>query len=397
MNLVRNNNFQILNSRMSVNNNNNNPQQENLRYEEEEDSFNLLENLNKSLNKDLSQSVLQLVQCFICYNQAVEPKNCPKCNNFACSKCLETYFGNQRAKKCPFCKQVVELKELKKNDIISKIEKILNKCESEKNKINELENLIVEKRAVWEDQAKNINGILERIFIYQESLEEYRRGYELFFINCQKVVQKTFEDYKKKTEELVNSLLGFNKLANESIVMYNKISEKNQNNFYNDKNIKTLVNEILNLERKHFNEKNNEETDKFLNTPIKILPLINHYHIREMRINKNDIIKFSKLNTTGFNYKIGNYKLLFTFNIKNGYNALCQFSFITKKNMNACFFVTQNKIAQNGEQSVIPMNLIKNENNEYSYECLIPFDELEFNENNSCFRVKTDVIIFDIQ
>ena len=36
MDLVRNNNFQILNSRLSLNNNNN--RQENLRYEEE-DSF----------------------------------------------------------------------------------------------------------------------------------------------------------------------------------------------------------------------------------------------------------------------------------------------------------------------------------------------------------------------
>ena len=187
MDLVRNNNFQILNSRLSLNNNNN--RQENLRYEEE-DSFSILKSLNESLNKDLSQSVLELVKCFICYNQAIDPKSCPKCNNFACSKCLEMYFGNQRAKKCPICKQKIELKELKKNDIIYRVEQILNKCESGKNKINELQNLIEEKKIVWEDQTKNINNILEKIFRYQESLQEYKREYELFFMNCQKVVEK---------------------------------------------------------------------------------------------------------------------------------------------------------------------------------------------------------------
>ena len=115
MNLIRNSNFQILNSRNSVHNNLNQP--ENNRYEEEEDSFSLLKNLNDSLNKDLSQSVFELVKCFICYNQAINPLSCPKCNNFACTKCLEMYFGNQRGKKCPICKQVIEIKELKKNEI----------------------------------------------------------------------------------------------------------------------------------------------------------------------------------------------------------------------------------------------------------------------------------------
>ncbi len=390
MDLVRNNNFQILNSRLSLNNNNN--RQENLRYEEE-DSFSILKSLNESLNKDLSQSVLELVKCFICYNQAIDPKSCPKCNNFACSKCLEMYFGNQRAKKCPICKQKIELKELKKNDIIYRVEQILNKCESGKNKINELQNLIEEKKIVWEDQTKNINNILEKIFRYQESLQEYKREYELFFMNCQKVVEKTFEDYSKKTEELVNSLLCFNKLANESIVMYDNISKKNQNNYYNEKNIKSLVNELLNLERKHFNDKNNEETYKFLNTPIKIMPFINQYHIREMRINKNDIMKFQKINTTGFNYKIGNYKLKYSFD--NEYNTKCEFSFTLKNKMNACFFVTQNKITQNGEQTVYPMKLINNENNIFNYECNISFDELMTDQN--CCRIKTDIIVFDIQ
>ena len=395
MNLIRNNNFQILNSRNSLQNNINN-QPENNRYEEDEDSFSILKNLNESLNKDLTQSVLELVKCFICYNPVVEPLSCPKCNNFACNKCLQLYFGNQRAKKCPLCKQNIELKELKKNEIISEIEKIINKSESQKNKIDELAALIDEKKNLWENQTNNINSILNRIFKYQETLEEYRTEYEIFFSNCQKVIQKTFEDYMKKTEELVNSLLSYNKLATESIIMYDKMSQKNKDNYYNDKNIKDMINEIISLERKHFNEKNNEETDKFLNSPIKIVPNINLYHVKEMTITKNDIIKFRKISKKGIHFKIGDFQVVYSLNINDGYKTICEFSFTLKNKMNACFFVSQNKITKNGEQTVYPMKLIKNDNNNFVFECYMTFDELN-SDNQSWLKLKTDVLVFYVQ
>ena len=393
MDLIRNNNFQILNSRNSVPNNINHP--ENKRYEEE-DSFTLLKSLNESLNKDLSQSVFELVKCFICYNPVVEPLSCPKCNNFACKKCLEMYFGNQRGKKCPICKQNIEQKELKKNEIIAKVEQILDKCESEKNKIDELAALIEEKKNSWEDQANDINTILNRIFKYQETLEEYKNEYELFFLNCQKVIQKTFQDYQTKTEELVKSLLSYNKMANDSIALYQSIYKKNKDNYYNDKNIKNMINEILSMERNHFNDKNHEETEKFLNSPIKIVPSINLFHIKEMRITKNDVIKFDNITKTGIHYKVGDFKLLYSFNIENGFKANCELSFTVKNKMNSCFYITQNKISQNGEQTVYPMKLTKNENYNFMYECYITFDEFEL-DNQNYITLKTDVLAFYIQ
>ena len=397
INLIRNSNFQILNSRNSMANNINNINMpENNRYEEEGDSFNILKSLNESLNKDLSQSVFDLVKCFICYGPVVNPLSCPKCNNFACSKCLEMYFGNQRGKKCPICKQNIELKQLKKNELISKVEDILNKCDSEKNKIEELSALIEEKKNLWENQANNINGILNRIFKYQENLEEYKKEYQLFFLNCQKVIEKTFEDYLKKTEDLVKSLLSFNKMANESVIICDKISKKNRKDNYNEKNIRDMINEIMNLERKHFNDKNHEETEKFLNSPIKILPLINQFHIKDMRITKNDVIKFKKITKKGIHYKIGDFLISYSFDIEDGYKTICEFTFTINKNMNACFFVTQNKISQNGEQNVCPMKLTKKENNNFLYECFLPIEEFDINDQNY-INIKTDVLAFYIQ
>ena len=390
MNFIRNDNFQILNAPNSVPNNLN--QQENNRYGEE-DSFFLLKNLNESLNKDLSQSVLDLVKCFICYNQVDDPLSCPKCNNFACKKCLELYFGNQRSKKCPMCKQTIAMKELKKNDIISEVEKILNKGENKKNKIEELAALIEEKKNLWQYQADNITEILNRIFKYQESLEEYKKEYEIFFVKCQKVIEKTFEDYITKTEELVKSLLSYNKLATESIANYDMISKKNKENYYNNKNIRDMINEIVNMERKHFNDKNYEETEKFVKSPIKVVPLISQLHIKEMIITKNDVIKFPKITRTGFHYKVGDFKIIYSFNSENDYKSICEFSFNVKNNINACFLVTQNKVSKNGEQNVYTMKLIKNENNHYEYECEIPFDEFNINDQNSV-KLKTDVLTF---
>jgi hypothetical protein len=394
MNPIRNNDFQILNSRNSQSDINNN-QAENNRYEEEEekifDNFSLLNSFNESLNKDLSQSVFDLVKCFICYNQAVDPLSCPKCNNFACSKCLEMYFGNQRAKKCPLCKQIIELKELKKNEVISDVENILNKVESHKNKIEELELLIKEKKNSWENQANNINSILNRIFKYQDMLKAYKKEYQIFLVNCQDVVQNTFEKYLKKTEEITQNLLNYNKLASQSIILYNNMSKRKKD----EKNIKDLINEIVNMERKQFNNKNqsHDEIIKFLNAPIKMIPIINQYYVKEITLYEKEIKEYNKITKTGIHYKIGDFQLVYTLNINEGYKVICEFSFKVKNGMNACFLASQTKIEKDLEQTLYPMQLVKHENNEFIYECFFPIDRNELGPHK-WIKLKTDVLAF---
>ena len=394
MNPIRNNDFQILNSRNSSGDINNN-QIENNRYEEEEEkifnNFSLLNSLNESLNKDLSQSVFDLVKCFICYNQAVNPLSCPKCNNFACSKCLEMYFGNQRTKKCPLCKQVIELKELKTNEVISDVENILNKVDSNKNKIEQLELLIKEKKNSWENQANNINSILNLIFKYQDMLKAYKKEYQIFLINCQDVVQKTFEKYLKKTEEITQNLLNYNKLASQSIIMYNNMSKRKKD----EKNIKDLINEIVNMERKHFNNKNqnHDEITKFLNAPIKMIPIINQYYVKEITLYEKDIKEYTKITKTGIHYKIGDFQIVYTLNINEGYKVICEFSFKVKNGMNACFLASQTKIEKNLEQTLYPMQLVKHENNDFIYECYFPIDKNELGPHK-WIKLKTDVLAF---
>ena len=88
------------------------------------------------------------------------------------------------------------------------------------------------------------------------------------------MIDKTFEDFNKKIQNLFDSLLKYNKEVDESINKYALIDNKNQNNLYYNKYIKLLINEILALERNYFNDKTRNETKQFLNSSIKLAPSI---------------------------------------------------------------------------------------------------------------------------
>ena len=106
------------------------------------------------------------MRCFICLEPAEDPMTCPKCNNFGCKKCLESYFKNSSIKRCPLCKQDINLKELKENLIVKNIEAILNKNNNKADKVKELSDLILKKKQDLKGESKSISIILDRIFKY---------------------------------------------------------------------------------------------------------------------------------------------------------------------------------------------------------------------------------------
>ena len=222
-------------------------------------------------------------------------------------------------------------------------------------------------------------------------LKAYKKEYQIFLVNCQDVVQNTFEKYLKKTEEITQNLLNYNKLASQSIILYNNMSKRKKD----EKNIKDLINEIVNMERKQFNNKNqsHDEIIKFLNAPIKMIPIINQYYVKEITLYEKEIKEYNKITKTGIHYKIGDFQLVYTLNINEGYKVICEFSFKVKNGMNACFLASQTKIEKDLEQTLYPMQLVKHENNEFIYECFFPIDRNELGPHK-WIKLKTDVLAF---
>ena len=381
------------------NNTNNNNKDNNFPHKFSNNNLNssilFLEELNNTFKKNISQSVLDLVNCFICLSPAEEPLTCPKCNNFACKKCLEKYFGGNIEKNCPLCKRVIKLSELKENKIVKDIEEILNKDCDKKNKIEELAKLIEEKKRNWENQTSDITGLIDKILILQDDLQKYQKQYDLFIFNIKILIDKTFEDFNKKIQNLVDSLLKYNKVADESINKYALIYNKNQNNLYDNNNIKLLINEILALERNHFNVKIHNETKQFVNSSIKLIPSINLYHIKEIKLTKNLFVKDTKKTFRGNHFKVGDFNLEYTIESKKLYKALIKFEFTIKDDntKKMCFLISQFIIYKDIKEKLIPMKLVKNVGKIYNYECEVSFEEFYSLDANEV-TMKTEALIF---
>ena len=357
----------------------------------------LLNDLNDSINKNISQSVLDLVNCFICLSPVNEPLTCPKCNNFACKKCLETYFGSQSQKKCPLCKRDIKLSELKENKIVEDIENILNKKEDKVIKYNELSALIEQKKNSWVDQTNNISHLIEKIFKYQDKLQKYKKEYDIFISNSQKLIEGTFDDINKKTENLINSLLSYNIVVDKSIKQYDNIYNNTIKKNYNSSNFKQLINEILSLERKKFNTSQNSDAEQFLNTPIKVVPSINTYNVKKISFKMNNFFNSSTKDYTGNHFKIGDYNITYNFNDNKGYNIGCTLTFTVQEySKKMCFLLSQIVELKDKKEIMFPMTLLKNEGMKYYYKCTISCEEFNYLNNNDEFSVKTEALIFTI-
>lgn len=382
--------FQITLDNYEDKNNNENP------------SIDLISNdLQARLKKDITESVMNLTQCFICLSIADYPLSCPKCNNFACKECLEKYFGEENEKKCPLCNQLIKKNDLKKNKTIREIEKIIYKEDTKNNKIKELSKIVNEKKKkLWENQEQYLNNLINNVIQYQENMRQYRKKYELYIIKWKQQIDKVFAQYEKKIEKLLDLLLQYRQKNSKDLSESIKSKEK--------KNINSLVNEIVLLDRNFFNEENKKQeinykykangllediikkSNEFFITPILIMPNISNYNIEILYIDQKE---FKKGNITkkDYNVHIGNYKLQHIFDTQN-YLVKCKLLINNERDVS--FFPIQKKILDEKFYEIIPMKDISGLI-DYNYEAEFDINELK-NNSKITIRIETKVQIFSV-
>ena len=127
---------------------------------------------------------------------------------------------------------------------MTQIENIIYKDDTKANKIKELSNLYNKRKKIIED---NPNDIIDKLLKYQDN---FRKEYEIFFINWKNTIEKIFDEYDAKIKNMIDFLLKSSQIKKKDgeSTKNNEIIEKSYNN------INSLVNEILSLERKNFNE-----------------------------------------------------------------------------------------------------------------------------------------------
>ena len=368
-------------------------------------SIDLISNdLKMKLKKDISDSVMNLTQCFICLSIAEHPLSCPKCNNFACKKCLEDYFGDETEKKCPLCKSVINKNELVKNKTIREVEKILYKKDTKNHKIRELAKLYEEKKKMWGNPGEYINNLINKIIQYQENLKNYKKMYQIFLNNWKKAIYDVFKQYEKKIEDLLDLLIKYKQKSDNNINI--SINEEDK---YSNKDINSLVNEILALERKHFNEKNNINSKDLINLnknysfddlvlksnqffiePILIMPNISNYTINTLYLKKYDLKK-KNITKKDYNVHIGTYKIQYLF---DGFTYKTKCNLYIENKLDVSFFPIQKKNVDSKIYEIIPMENIP-DSNKFSYEADI--DLTEFNDiRKDEIKIDTKIQIFSV-
>ena len=360
-------------------------------------------NIQTRLKKDISDSVMNLTQCFICLSISNYPLSCPKCNNFACKDCLEKYFGEEDEKKCPLCNQIIRKSDLKRNKTIREIENIIYKEDTKNNKIKELTKIANEKRKkLWEKQEKYLDNLINNVIQYQENMKEYRKKYEIYIIKWKQQIDKVFAQYEKKVENLIDLLLKYKQKYGKDLSEPIKLKDKKE------KNINSLVNEIVSMDRSFFNEENKknennykykansllddiiQKSNEFFITPILIMPNISNYNIEILYINQKEFKK-GKINKKNYNVHIGDYQLQYMFDTKN-YLVKCKLLIINNRDVS--FFPIQKKILDEKFYEIIPMKDVSGLI-DYNYEAEFDMNELK-NNTKLTIRLEAKIQIFSV-
>ena len=360
-------------------------------------------NIQTRLKKDISDSVMNLTQCFICLSISNYPLSCPKCNNFACKDCLEKYFGEEDEKKCPLCNQIIRKNDLKRNKTIREIENIIYKEDTKNNKIKELTKIANEKRKkLWEKQEKYLDNLINNVIQYQENMREYRKKYEIYIIKWKQQIDKVFAQYEKKVENLIDLLLKYKQKYGKDLSEPIKLKDKKE------KNINSLVNEIVSMDRSFFNEENKknennykykansllddiiQKSNEFFITPILIMPNISNYNIEILYINQKEFKK-GKINKKNYNVHIGDCQLQYMFDTKN-YLVKCKLLIINNRDVS--FFPIQKKILDEKFYEIIPMKDVSGLI-DYNYEAEFDMNELK-NNTKLTIRLEAKIQIFSV-
>ena len=363
----------------------------------------LFDNITDSLDKNLSDSIMNFTQCFICLSKAEEPLTCPKCNNFACKKCLENYFKDQMYKECPLCKIEIYKLDLKPSKIIKEIENLLNLKDNKDYQIKKLNKLIKEKEEVLSDNKEiYLNNLKNKILKIQNYLKEYRKEYQSFISKWEKQIFKLFDIYENKIENLIFGLDFHTEKYKEEFSKKSKyIIDNEKGEIYKNKDEKiiSLVKKIISMDRKYFNENKDGflehfpknlviEIKTFMEKPLLIVPNVANYNIVSVDFPKDKFNKKTK-KKKDYNFHIGEYEIKYKFNSDDLYSSLCRFSY--NKDTKGIFLVIQKKIIDNKIAEIIPMQLVEKN----TYEANVKFDELT-EVGNSMIRMETTVQIFTL-
>jgi hypothetical protein len=175
-----------------------------------------------------------------------------------------------------------------------------------------------------------------------------------------------------------------------------------------EKNINSLVNEIVAMDRSFFNEENKkyennykfkansllddiiEKSNEFFITPILIMPNISNYNIEILYINQKEFKK-GKINKKNYNVHIGDYQLQYLFDTKN-YLVKCKLLIINNRDVS--FFPIQKKILDEKFYEIIPMKDISGLI-DYNYEAEFDMNELK-NNTKLTIRLEAKIQIFSV-
>ena len=257
-------------------------------------------------------------------------------------------------------------------------------------KLIDLKYMLNKKKLKSINKDNKLNDIINKLLEYEEKIINYRKEYEIFFLKCKEIIDKTFDEYERKIREVFNILFP-NIEDNEVQKKINNKNKINNNNNINitEEKIKSVINGILSFERKSFNDtlfqiayilskKYKKEVLKFISRPIFIIPNISYCSIGFINLEKKHFKH--NIKKKGYNEYLGDFVIQYKLEKDNEYSYLCDLNCSSKNKINTNFFLIQKKIINDKCIEIYPMKLENDDEKESIYESTIICDEFKNKE-----------------